>query len=155
MHFEATMDTFEKLLAGLAEARVDFILVGGLAVAYAGYERSTMDLGLLVEASDENIEGLLSALEDFGEGHARELEPDDFALEEGAVRVVEAFPLDLFTQMSGRTYEDLLPFTDERTVANATIRHLDAEGLISLKKDSLRPKDRLDVQALRALQQGS
>ena len=81
MHFEATMDTFEKLLAGLAEARVDFILVGGLAVAYAGYERSTMDLNLLVEASDENIEGLLSALEDFGEGHARELEPDDFALE--------------------------------------------------------------------------
>jgi hypothetical protein len=77
------MDTFEKLLAGLAEARVDFILVGGLAVAYAGYERSTMDLNLLVEASDENIEGLLSALEDFGEGHARELEPDDFALEEG------------------------------------------------------------------------
>jgi hypothetical protein len=146
------MNGFEKLLADLSAARVDFIVVGGLAVAFAGYARATEDVDLLVEASTANVQRLLSALEDFGEGHARELDLEDFALEEGAVRIVEAFPLDLFTQMSGRTYEDLLPFTDERAVANATIRHLDAEGLISLKKDSLRPKDRLDVQVLRDLQ---
>jgi hypothetical protein len=138
-------------LADLSAAQVDFILVGGVAVALAGYARATEDVDLLVEASPENIQRLLAALEDFGEGHARKLTPGDFALEEGAVRVVEDFPLDLFTQMSGYTYADLLPFTDEHDIRATTIRYLDAEGLIRLKKDSLRPKDQLDVQALRAL----
>lgn len=146
------MNGFEKLLAGLSAARVDFILVGGLAVAFAGYARATEDVDILVEASTENVERMLACLEVFGEGHASELDPADFALEEGAVRVVEDFPLDIFTQMSGHTYEDLLSFTDEHAVQHTTVRHLNAEGLIRLKKDSLRPKDQLDVQALRDLQ---
>ena len=147
------MNGFEKLLADLSAAQVDFILVGGVAVALAGYTRATEDVDILVEASTENVQQLLAALEGFGEGHARELAAEDFVVEEGAVRVVEDFPLDIFTQMSDHTYADLLPFTDEHAVQNTTIRHLNAEGLIRLKKDSLRPKDQLDVQTLRDLQQ--
>lgn len=145
------MNGFEKLLADLSAAEVDFILVGGVAVAFAGYARATEDVDILVEASSENVRRLLACLENFGEGHARELDADDFTLEEGAVRVVEGFPLDIFTQMSGHTYADLLSFTDERDLQDTKIRHLNAEGLIRLKKDSLRPKDQLDVQALRDL----
>ena len=104
------MNTFGKLLAGLSQAGIDFIVVGGLAVAYCGHVRNTLDVDVLIHAEEENVEGLLGCLEAFGEGHARELSLDDFALK------------------------------------------LNAEGLILLKEDSLRPKDQMDVQALHDLQ---
>lgn len=146
------MNAFEKLLVDLAKASVDFLLVGGMAVAFCGHVRATEDVDILVQADAANIRKLLTTLEDFGEGHASALSVDDFTMEEGAIRVVEDFPLDIFTQMSGHTYEDLLPLTDEHAVQEATVRHLNAESLIRLKKDSLRPRDQQDVQALRDIQ---
>ena len=49
-----TMDTFESLLAGLGRAGIDFLVVGGLAVAMAGFVRATEDVDILVEAQEEN-----------------------------------------------------------------------------------------------------
>jgi predicted nucleotidyltransferase len=145
------MTTFADVLKALAAAGVDYILVGGLAVAFAGYARATDDLDLLVEASEPNLRRLLEVLEGFGEGAARELSPTDFPLEEGCVRVAEDFDVDLFTLMSGQTYADLLPESVVHDLGGVPIRHLSAEGLIRLKAPSPRPKDQLDVQALRDL----
>lgn len=80
-----------------------------------------------------------------GDGAAAELTPDDLPLEEGAVRLDETLAVDLFTLMSGQTYTDLLP---------ETVRFLSAAGRIRLKSASLRPKDRLDAEALRAILRG-
>jgi hypothetical protein len=143
---------FEKLLAALSAATVDYILVGGLAVAFCGYVRATEDIDILVRVNAKNIQRLLDVLADFGQGAASELEVDDFAMEEGAIRVIEDFPLDIFTQMSGYRYEELAAMSVNRQVNDHTIRHLSIEGLILLKEDSLRPKDQLDVQALKAIQ---
>jgi hypothetical protein len=142
------METFEELLAELGRSGVRFILVGGLAVALCGYVRTTMDVDILVEASKENVVRLLDSLRSFGEGSARELSPDEFTLEEGAIRVIEHFTLDLFTVMSGKTYADLLPLTETHEAGGASIRYLGPEGLLILKKPSLRPQDQLDVLAL-------
>ena len=146
------MNAFEKLLADLSQADIEFILVGGLAVALCGYVRATEDVDILIRAERANVERLLECLETFGEGAARELDPEDFALEEGAIRVVEDFPLDIFTQMSGHTFDDLRPYTKQHTIEHTTIRHLSIDGLLMLKSDSQRPKDQLDVHALRAIQ---
>ncbi len=146
------MSGFGRLLADLSRADVDYILVGGVAVALSGYARATEDVDILVQANPENVIRLLDCLKTFGEGAVRELDVRDFTTEEGAIRVIEDFPLDIFTQMSGRTYEDLLPLTNAHRIGDTTIRHLNAEGLIVLKKDSLRPKDQLDVQALEDIQ---
>ncbi len=144
---------FEKLLADLSEADVDYILVGGLAVAFCGHVRATEDVDILVRVDDKNLARLLEVLAGFGEGSATELQVDDFTLEEGAIRVLEEFPLDIFTQMSGYRYEDLKSMTTTRRMNDHTIRHLNIEGLIILKEDSLRPKDQMDVEALRRIQE--
>ena len=148
------MDTFESTLAALTRLRVDFLVVGGLAVARAGFARMTDHLGLLVEPSRANLARLIGALSTFGDGAASELTPDDFPVEEGAVRVAEDFDIDLFTVVSGQTYADLLPETTSHDVDGVTVRFLGAEALIRLKSASLRPKDRLDAEALRAVQRG-
>jgi hypothetical protein len=141
-------------LAALARSDVDVLVVGGLAVAQAGYARYTEVADVLVEASEPNLRRLVHALADVGEGAASELSPEDFPLEEGAVRVVEDVVIDLFTQMSGHAYADLLPLPKVHDVEGQPVRFLGAEGLIRLKADSLRPKDQLDVQALRAILAG-
>lgn len=143
--------TFESLLAALARGGVDFMLVGGLAVALCGFPRATFDVDVLVEDSRQNLERLLKVLGDFGSGSARELSPADFTREEGCIRVNEDFPIDIFTLMNGHTYTDLLPYSRSYPLENVTIRYLGPEGLVMLKQGSLRPQDRLDVEVLKKL----
>ncbi|MBI3358158.1 MAG: hypothetical protein HY201_05850 [Nitrospirae bacterium] len=144
------MKTFEELLEGLSQNNIDYILVGGLAVDICGFSRATMDVDIIVEHSKENIQKLLNCLKLFGEGSARELHPEDFSLEEGCIRIVEEFPLDVFTLMRGYTYQNLLPHSAILiTERGVNIRYLNVEGLIKLKEGSMRSKDQLDVQELK------
>ena len=144
------MDTpYEKLLENLAKAEVKFIVVGGVAVALNGFVRTTDDVDILIERSADNINRLLTALASFGEGHARELSVADFGDSEGAVRVIEDFPLDIFTVMRGQSYGDLAGSVRQTELSGAKIDFLNADGLIRLKVDSEREKDQIDIAALR------
>jgi predicted nucleotidyltransferase len=144
------MDTpYEKLLESLARADVKFIIVGGVAVALNGFVRTTEDVDILIERSPENIARLLEALSSFGEGHARELASADFSDVEGAVRIIEDFPLDVFTVIRGQRYSDLIHSTEQTRINQATVRYLNAKALIALKEKSPREKDQIDVSALR------
>ena len=146
------MDTpYEKLLAKLVRAEVKFIIVGGVAVALNGFVRTTEDIDILIEASAENVTRLLDELRNFGEGHARELSPADFSDSEGAIRIIEDFPLDVFTMMRGKRYADLVGSTKTTRIDDVEVRYLNSEALITLKSDSQRDQDRIDVSALRAL----
>lgn len=147
------MDTpYEKLLAKLARAEVKFIVVGGVAVALNGFVRTTEDVDILIEVSADNVVRLLRELWHFGEGHARELTAADFSDSEDAIRIIEDFPLDVFTIMRGKRYADLIGRTKTTRIDDFEIRYLNAEGLIVLKGDSQRDQDRIDVSALRSLQ---
>ena len=148
------MDTpYEKLLAKLARAEIRFIIVGGVAVALNGFVRTTEDVDILIESSSENVTRLLNELRNFGEGHARELRPADFSDTEGAIRIIEDFPLDVFTIMRSKRYADLVGATKSARIDDVHVRYLNPEALIALKSDSQREQDRIDVSALRSLQE--
>jgi hypothetical protein len=142
---------FEKLLVALAADRVDFAVVGGLAVIFNGYPRLTLDVDILVHAAPENLRKPLDCLAGWGEGWARELKPEDFVFQEGAVRVIEEFDLDIFTRMSGRSLEDFRPRLRHLETGGVRIPYLSPADLVFLKQDSWRDKDKLDVQAMREI----
>lgn len=142
---------YENLLVSLARAQVKFIVVGGVAVALNGFVRTTEDVDILIELSAENIQRLLDNLASFGDGHARELSLADFNEAEGAIRVVEDFPLDIFTVMRGRKYSDLVDDVRVTRIGGTAIPFLSPAGLILLKQDSSREKDQIDIAALRKL----
>ena len=146
------LTTFEKLLAALAAAPVDFLCVGGVACSLCGFVRATEDVDILVARQRPNLENMLTVLRGFGEGAARELTPDDFPDEEGAIRVVEDFPVDIFVRLQGHAFEDLLTYRSWHDLEGIRIPYLNAAGLILLKQNSWREKDRLDVAALQRLQ---
>jgi hypothetical protein len=140
---------FEKLLADLTAAGIDFAVVGGVAVIANGYGRLTEDLDILVSDSPENLVKLLDVLGRFGEGFARELTPADFPRQEGSIRIVEDFALDVFTLMRGRTLDDFRPQLRRREVHSCSFLHLAPEQLIQLKQGSWREKDQIDVAAMK------
>lgn len=143
------VNTYEGLLALLARNKIRFMLVGGLAVSLNGFVRTTEDMDILVDDDPSNLERLLACLIQFGEGFARELSIADFTDEEGAIRVQEEFDLDIFVRMQGKKYADLAGHIREHEMADGgRVPYLDAEGLISLKRESTREKDRIDVFSL-------
>lgn len=142
---------FEELLVGLARAGVEFAVAGGVAVSLNGFVRATDDVDLIVEESAENIGRLLGYLAHWGEGWARELKVEDFVPQEGSIRVMEAFDLDLFTRLRGKSWADFRPRLRAVEMGGARIPYLSPEDLIFLKQDSWREKDQIDVAALKKL----
>ncbi len=59
---------FRELLEELGRARVEFLIVGGYAVAFHGRPRATKDLDLLLRGTPENLERTRTALDAFGAG---------------------------------------------------------------------------------------
>lgn len=98
-----TISRFEKLLADLARANVDYAVVGGIAVILNGYPRLTEDVDIIVSEAPENIDRLLQCLSTWGEGWARELRPEEFVVQEGSLRVMEDYALDIFIRMRGKS----------------------------------------------------
>jgi hypothetical protein len=146
-----TISRFEKLLAGLARNGVDFAVAGGLAIILNGYPRLTLDADILVDDGPENIRKLLSHLAGWGEGWARELKPEEFAPQEGSIRVMEDFDLDIFTRMRGKSLDDFRSHLRYLESSGARIPYLSPGDLIFLKQDSWRDKDKLDVLAMREI----
>jgi hypothetical protein len=149
-----TITRFEKLLVVLAQAGVDYAVVGGLAVILNGYPRVTVDVDILVEDSPENVGKLLDRLSHWGEGWARELSLADFVPQEGSIRVMEDFDLDIFTRMRGRAIKDFRPRLRYLDAHGVRIPYLAPADLILLKQDSWREKDRIDVAALKKIIEG-
>lgn len=146
-----TITRFGKLLADLAKSEVDFAAVGGLAVIFNGYDRLTLDADILVNDSTANLEKLLACLRNWGEGWARELTPADFPAQEGSIRVMEEFDLDIFTRMRDKTLDDFRPRLKRLRVGDIEIPYLSPQDLIFLKQVSWREKDKLDVLALQEI----
>jgi hypothetical protein len=146
-----TASQFEKLLVALAASRVDFAVVGGLAVIFNGYPRFTLDADILVHDAPDNLRRLLDCLAGWGEGWARELKPEDFAPQEGSIRVMEEFDLDIFTRLRGKALDDFRPRLRHLETGGLRIPYLSPADLILLKQDSWREKDKLDVLAMREI----
>jgi hypothetical protein len=146
-----TPSEFEKLLASLARDGVDFAVVGGLAVILNGYPRVTLDADILAHNSPENIRKMLKCLESWGTGAARELKVEDFALEEGSIRVMESFDLDIFVKMRGKTLDDFRPNLRYFESDGTRVAYLSPADLIFLKEGSWREKDKLDVGAMKEI----
>jgi acylphosphatase len=142
---------YERLLVALVRSGVDFAAVGGVAISLNGFVRATEDVDIIVGNAPENLRKLIECLKSWGEGWARELKPEDFAIEAGAVRLIEDFALDMFVSMRKKKLDDFRPRLRHLDASDVRIPYLAPEDLIFLKQDSWRDKDKLDVQAMREI----
>lgn len=145
-----TGDWSDALLA-LRAARARFLVVGAHALAVHGVPRATQDLGVWVEATEENAERVWRALVEFGApltdlGITRE----DF-VRPGTVIQIGLPPnrIDVLTEISGvGDFAVAWAGRVERTVRDVPIAFLGRESLLANKRAAGRLKDLADVEAL-------
>ena len=138
-----------SLLEGLAEADVEFILVGGLAAVVQGSPLTTMDVDIVHNRSSGNIARLIGFLKSIDAVYRR---PDDNIIQPTEADLSQMGhmlfstrlgPVDVLSFIEERkVYEDLLEHTVEISFRSHTIRVLGLEKIIDLKRSSSDPKDR-------------
>ena len=57
---------FKEFLRLLSDRRVEYLLIGGYAVAYHGYPRATADIDIWIAIHPSNAQKTVSVLKDFG-----------------------------------------------------------------------------------------
>jgi hypothetical protein len=150
---------FGKLLRRLADARVEFILVGGLAANARGSARVTTDVDVSYGRSPANLERLVKALAPI-RPYLRGAPPGlPFAWSVATLRAGLTFTLttvdgslDLLGEIvGGGTYEDLVAHSTVEHTFDRDIRVLDLPSLIRAKRAAGQPKDLEVVAELAAL----
>lgn len=157
------------LIKLLAEKEIDFVLVGGLAVALQGYQRVTMDVDVVLAMDADNLDRFVSAARNAGlrptipvpiESLARPELIEQWHREKGMLAFslrgpeAQATVLDVLVR-------PVVPYVDLRRdalmvdmgtsrVAVASIPHL-----IAMKTGTGRGKDVIDVDELQKLMSGN
>lgn len=133
------------LLAEFEEASVEYLLVGGQAVALHGHPRFTKDADVWVRDSDDNIGRCQQALRRFGA-------PPNviFALATatGLDVVWMGHPparIDLVKQVPGGDFDRAWETRESMAVEDVAIQVVGREELVRLKRASGRPQDLVDA----------
>lgn len=124
---------------------VDFLLVGGYALAFHGAPRFTEDIDLMVLVSSENADKLHAVLTDFGFGAAG-ITREDFLESEQVIQLGRApNRIDILTGISGVTWQQAWA---SRTLVNLDGLEIQVIGkteLIQNKRATGRPQDLADI----------
>ena len=137
---------FLEVLQLLNENSVDYVLVGGYAVAYHGYPRFTGDIDILLMVKEQNAVNVVKALDQFGFG-AMGLKKEDFLVNEQVIQLgVHPLRINLLTNITGVSSEQVFKNAIEVDIENLTIRIISKQDLIQNKKSTGRSKDKVDIE---------
>jgi predicted nucleotidyltransferase len=156
---------FEAVFSVLQQAGVRYLVVGGVAVVFHGYPRFTADLDLVVALDHENLVGLIGALATLGYRPRAPVQAAAFADAETRRSWIQEKGLTVFSFWSPAhpaTEIDVFvaePFPMEPALTRALRVQLgelqvpvaSIPDLVFLKRQSARPKDLDDIQALEAI----
>jgi len=139
---------FKELLGLFNKHKVEYLIIGGYALAFHGAPRFTGDIDLFVRPVPENAELILAALEEFGFG-SLDLSEDDFTTPGKVIQLgVPPIRIDIVTSVSGVSWEkadlDKVPGQYDQT----PVFIIGREDFITNKKATGRKKDAADIEAL-------
>ena len=146
---------FQEVLIAFNRRHVNYMVVGGYAVNFHGYERNTSDLDIWVKSTKENIRAISTALTDLG-------------FEDDSIKQLEVFDLNIpflfhiglspndvevFNFVTGVKYEEAEPHRILFSRAeNLPVYFISINDLIVNKMLTNRTQDKLDVEMLQRIQ---
>ena len=142
---------FKELLALLEKHSVDYMIVGGYAVAFYGHPRFTKDIDIFFSASRANVESLIAALVEFGFPET-DLNSEVF-LSEGDMITFGVAPVrvDFLNQIDGVQYDHARLRRIRGKYSDTEVYFIGKEDLILNKRSTKRMKDKADVEELTGL----
>jgi len=141
---------YVDLLLELHDARVEFVVLGGWAVAVHGHGRATDDLDVLVRPTPENAVRVYDALQRFGaplEAHGVTVEL--FSKPQYGYRIgVKPVLIELLTSVSGIDFDEAASERVTVQIDGRAIPVIGRKALLANKRAAGRLKDLADVEAL-------
>jgi hypothetical protein len=139
---------FAELLELFNSRNVEYVIVGGYALAYHGAPRFTGDLDILIKPELQNAERIVAALGAFGFGSlsidAAELIKPDQVIQLGMPPV----RIDLLTSLTGASWDDIWSERIRGTYGDTPTSYIGRKQLIANKRATGRPRDLADLERL-------
>lgn len=138
-------------LSCLNDRHVEYLLVGGMALAHHGVPRYTGDLDVLIRPTTENAERVIQALRDFGFG-SLDIGVTDLSSRGRVVQL--GFPpgrIDLVTSIDGLSWEEADASAEAGRYGTIDTRFIGRAAMIRNKRASGRPQDLADAARLESI----
>ena len=145
----AETDPLLRVCALLNKHSARYLVIGGHACILHGLVRTTEDVDLLVEPSEENLKKVIAALSEMEDGAAKELTPRDF-LENVIVKIADEVEVDVSRSAWKISYEDAIDSALRVEIDGVAVPYVDLKTLIATK-ETPRHQDQADLERLRRL----
>ena len=133
---------------------VKYLTIGGFAVNIYGYGRNTGDIDIYIEDSIENRENLRRALKQSGVGDFQNMNTMQFDPGWTDITLNFNLRLDIMTSVKGlesSSFDHLLEKAYIAEINEIPVYFIDYNSLIKSKKAANRPKDILDIEELKKI----
>lgn len=139
---------YKEFLKLLIDEQVEFLLIGGFAVAHYGYVRNTQDIDFLYRNDPPNNQRICNVLEQFG--ISKELIDPAVVEEPGNILRIGIKPvrIELLNRISGVSFDEAWDGRVQVELDGLTVPVIGLTELLTNKKASGRPKDLADVDEL-------
>ena len=144
---------YRDMVECLVREGVDFMLVGGYAVALHGWPRTTFDIDFWIMANPEHAKAVMRAITSFGAPLMGLTEADFYR--PGMVFQIGTEPqrIDIISAVDGLDYADASLRAVTMNVDGLEIKVVSLDDLIVNKRASGRPKDIADAVMLEKLKE--
>lgn len=144
-------DPLRKVCSLLNRHGANYLVCGAHAGILHGLVRTTEDVDILIQESEENYRRVIAALSELEDHAAAELTPADLA-DNVVVKVADEVEVDVSRRAWRVTYEEAVPRARAVILGGVRVPYLGLSDLIA-SKETCREQDRLDVLKLRRLPQ--
>ena len=149
-------DELLKFWRSLNHNNVRYIMVGGFATRFHGFNRNTEDLDVWLEDTTVNRKSLRKSFIELDYGDFPSLETMEFLPGWTSFNVGNMIELDIMTKMKGledHTFDECLATASVADLDGVIVPFLHINQLIANKKAVNRPKDQIDVLELEKIKQ--
>jgi hypothetical protein len=146
-------DEMLRVLRAFEQEGLEYVLIGGAAMGFHGLVRATEDLDVVIQATPENVERLKRAFRAAydGDPNVDEISSADLLGDYPAVRYYPPsgdLYFDVMTRLGEVASFDRIE-AEAKEIAGIRVRVATPRALYRLKRDTVRPLDRQDAEALR------
>ena len=139
---------FKELLGLFNAHKVEYLIVGGYALAFHGAPRFTGDIDLLIKADSENARRILGALDEFGFGSV-DLSEVDFTCPNNVVQLgVPPVRVDIITSLTGVGWEKAESDKVHGNYGDIPAYFISKADFVANKRALGRKRDLADLEAL-------
>ena len=144
----ALQTDLSEFVALLISRKVEFVVVGGHAVAFHGHPRYTGDIDIFIRPSPENATKVMDALVAFGFG-GLSISMEDLSKPARTIQLGRPpNRIDLLTMISGVSFEEAWASRVRGDLGGQAVDYIGFDALILNKRTSGRDKDQMDVKQL-------